>query len=201
MPAVRSEYEGLRMSSLVTIDFEASCLPRDGRSYPIEVGIADMAGWSRSWLIRPEAAWEDLTWKAEAAALHGIDRDQLDCEGLPASVVLAELNACVAGREVVADHDLDRVWLAILSDAAGIRPGFRIRHVAELLDQWRPSSDLLQRAVEMADRTSPRRHRAGPDALWLARLVGGLRADHIAAHPLFRWSGTAIGAPALQNAA
>jgi hypothetical protein len=189
------------MSSLVTIDFEASCLPRDGRSYPIEVGIADMAGWSRSWLIRPEAPWKDWTWKAEAAALHGIDREQLDREGLPVAVVMAELNACIAGREVVADHDLDRVWLAILSDAAGIRPAFRIRHVAELLDQWRPSSDMLQRAIEGADRSSLARHRAAPDALWLARLVGGLRADHLAAHPLFRWSDAAIGAPALQNAA
>ena len=57
------------MPSLVTIDFEASCLPRDGRSYPIEVGVADMAGWSRAWLIRPEAEWRGWTWWAEAQAL------------------------------------------------------------------------------------------------------------------------------------
>lgn len=189
------------MPSLVTIDFEASCLPRDGRSYPIEVGVADMAGWSRAWLIRPEAEWRGWTWRAEAQALHGIGRDQLDRDGLPAKLVMAELNACLAGRDVIADHDLDRVWLATLSEAAGIRPAFRIRHVAELLDAWRPSADVLECAVEAADRSVPRRHRAEPDALWLARLVGALGTDRRAVRPAFRWADAAPGKPALQNAA
>ena len=34
--------------TLIALDFEASCLPRHGRSYPIEIGIADEHGLIRS---------------------------------------------------------------------------------------------------------------------------------------------------------
>ena len=55
----------------MAIDFEASCLPRHGRSFPIEVGIAG-GGIARSWIIRPHAAWAGWDWTAEAEALHGL---------------------------------------------------------------------------------------------------------------------------------
>nr|MEC6700676.1 hypothetical protein [Sphingobium sp. SJ10-10] len=42
----------MALMNYVTIDFEVSCLPHHGRSFPIEVGIADSQG-SRAWLIRP----------------------------------------------------------------------------------------------------------------------------------------------------
>ena len=40
--------------TIIAIDFEASCLPRHGRSYPIEVGVAG-DGIERSWIIAPSA--------------------------------------------------------------------------------------------------------------------------------------------------
>ena len=51
---------------ILAVDFEASCLPRHGRSYPIEVGIANENGTARSWLIRPAVLWEGWTWTEEA---------------------------------------------------------------------------------------------------------------------------------------
>src|SRR3546814_5436437 len=63
--------------TILTIDFEASCLPRHGLSYPIEVGIA-REGKARSWLIRPHDDWAGWHWSAEAEALHGLDRDRVE---------------------------------------------------------------------------------------------------------------------------
>jgi hypothetical protein len=122
------------MRPLITLDFEASCLPRDGRSFPIEVGTGDLAGWSRSSLIRPDPLWQDWTWTAEAEALHGISRRQLDREGCSAEQVMRELNAATQGYRVISDNDLDLGWCATLSRAAGISPDFKIGHIAELLD-------------------------------------------------------------------
>ena len=69
--------------TLIALDFEASCLPRHGRSYPIEIGIADEHGLIRSWLIRPPDAWAGWGWTQEAERLHGISKEQLARDGLP----------------------------------------------------------------------------------------------------------------------
>lgn len=169
---------------MLTMDFEASCLPRAGRSFPIEVGIAGPAGWSRSWLIRPIAEWSDWTWTEEAEALHGISRDQLLREGQPPVEVMAELNAITSGHPVVADHDLDRHWLQVLAEAAGVAPQFQVVHVSELLDRCQADPASIQRAVDLADDAVPARHRAGPDAVWLARLTAYLAPGERA---LFDW--------------
>lgn len=183
--------------SLLAIDFEASCLPRHGRSYPIEVGVADGAGWSRSWLIRPDSRWDGWTWTAEAEALHGIDRGRLIREGRPARDVMIALNAAASAHRVLADHDLDRQWLATLADAAGIPAEFRIGHVGELLDEWRPAPSTLEHAVAVADALVPVRHRAAPDALWLATMAKAIapQATDVA---LFDW-GTAPTVAARQQ--
>jgi hypothetical protein len=153
------------------IDFEASCLPRDGRSFPIEVGLANGTGWSRSWLIRPESGWADWGWTAEAEGLHGLTRETLLRDGQPVAVVMAELNAVAGGHRVYADHDLDRRWLATLAEAAAIVPAFNIAHVAEWLDLHRPEPWQVEQAVAIADRSVAQRHRAEPDARWLAALA------------------------------
>jgi hypothetical protein len=160
------------MPDSLFIDFEASCLPRDGRSFPIEVGLADGAGWSCAWLIRPVPAWADWTWADEAEALHGIDRATLERDGRSAIDVLTELNAIARGRDVIADHDFDRLWLATLADAAGRQPAFGIRHIAELVDCTGP--DDTRRAVAVANTKFPIRHRARFDALWLATFAASL---------------------------
>jgi hypothetical protein len=103
------------VTPILTLDFEASCLPKHGRSFPIEVGISDLRGVSRSWLIQPHDSWRTWAWTAEAERLHGLDRGQLEREGLPADQVLAALAGAVDGAYVVADCDLDADWLKTLA--------------------------------------------------------------------------------------
>jgi hypothetical protein len=70
----------------VFIDFEASSLNKD--SYPVEVAWVFEDGRSRSFLIRPAPGWTD--WSAEAEAIHGISRDQLDRDGVEVSIIVDE---------------------------------------------------------------------------------------------------------------
>jgi len=154
----------------MTIDFEASCLPRHGRSFPIEVGIATTA-MSRSWLIRPADAWLDWGWTAEAQALHGLTRDRVLREGLPAAQVLAELTQAVGNCRLVSDSSLDQYWLDRLAEAAGFHPAFHIDHAGSLFDEAGTSSATVAAAIARADAQVSARHRAGADALWLAHVI------------------------------
>jgi len=159
---------------IMTIDFEASCLPRHGRSYPIEVGIAD-GGMSRSWLIRPHDDWAGWDWTPEAEALHGLSRERIAQEGLPASVVLAELVAATQGCRVLADSLIDQYWLDTLAAAAGAPSPFAIQHVATLFDEERADEARVGAAVAFADGQGATRHRAAGDALWLSALIAHIR--------------------------
>ena len=156
--------------TIMTIDFEASCLPRHGRSFPIEVGIAGM-GLSRSWLIRPHESWSDWDWTAEAQALHGLTHMRVLQEGQPADQILAELTIAVQGRRVVADSPLDQYWLDTLAAAAGAPSPFRIDHIAALFDEQQADEARIAAAVSCADARGIVRHRAAGDALWLAAVV------------------------------
>ncbi|BDD66835.1 hypothetical protein Sj15T_18560 [Sphingobium sp. TA15] len=167
--------------TILTIDFEASCLPRHGLSYPIEVGIA-REGKARSWLIRPHDDWAGWHWSAEAEALHGLDRDRVEREGQPVETVLSELADACAGRRMVADSMIDQYWLDTLADAAGQATPFLIDHVSLLLDEHRADERRIMEAVARADALHPHRHRAASDALWLSALL-----DHV--------SGRTIHAP------
>jgi hypothetical protein len=160
---------------VVTIDFEASCLPRHGRSFPIEVGVSDLQGRSRAWLIRPHDDWRDWGWTDEAERLHRLSRDRLQQDGLPAATVLRELTATVRGCQVVADSDLDAHWLRTLTAAAGATQSFKVGHVSALLDAWRTTPEAAADAMLAADRLTRERHRAGPDARWLALVLDALR--------------------------
>lgn len=157
----------------VTLDFEASCLPRHGRSFPIEVGIADGRG-SRAWLIRPIAGWRRWDWTGEALALHGITPAELDREGLPAHRVFAELNRAIAGRRVVADSPIDVYWWRLLAGAAGEEPDSPIAHVSMFFDELGASSEAIFAAQREADALCPARHRAAADARWLWTLLSAL---------------------------
>ncbi|MCP1472011.1 hypothetical protein J3E64_003726 [Sphingobium sp. OAS761] len=167
--------------TVLAIDFEASCLPRHGRSFPIEVGLASDR-WTRSWLIRPHADWSDGHWTAEAEALHGIDRATIEREGMPADVVLAELAQTAGEARIVADSRLDQYWLEQLAAAARRPPPFAIHHVALILEESGTDEAGIVAAVAAADRRCPQRHRAGSDALWLATLMAHLPAGprHVA---------------------
>lgn len=163
----------------VAIDFEANCLPKHGRSYPIEVGIADGRS-VRSWLIRPQSEWRAWKWTDEALALHGIRPERLDREGLPAEQIHAELLTAIGYRGLVADSSLDNYWWRMLTTAAGADPESPtpIQHVATLLDQCGADSEEIMTAQRRADSLCPIRHRAGEDARWLWTLLDQL------AHPV-----------------
>lgn len=166
--------------TILTIDFEASCLPRHGRSFPIEVGIAGPAT-VRSWLIRPSDDWNGWDWTDEAQALHGISRDRIMSEGRPAQAVLGELSAFVAGRRVVADSVLDQYWLETLAAAAHAPAPFAIDHVAQLLDERHVDEAAITAAVAFADANHPARHRAACDAQWLQAVVAHALKDILGA--------------------
>jgi hypothetical protein len=168
--------------TIVAIDFEASCLPRDGRSFPIEVGICDHRG-SRSWLIRPDDAWSGWDWTAQAEALHGLAKERLLAEGLPAGRVMAELAEAVGGRRLVADSGIDRYWMETLARAAGwsVAPG--IAHVGAVLDETGATSERIADACDLADRLQRERHRAEADARWLFIVIDALRTPGILPAP------------------
>jgi hypothetical protein len=159
---------------IITIDFEASCLPRHGRSFPIEVGIADGLT-ARSWLIRPHDSWAGWDWTAEAEALHGLTRQRIMDEGQPVAVVLAELVAATQGHQVIADSLIDQYWLDTLAHAAGAPSPFAIQHVATLIDAQGVDDRHIDAAVAFADAQGVIRHHASGDALWLWALVAHIR--------------------------
>ncbi|HEX7873212.1 MAG TPA: hypothetical protein VF475_09895 [Sphingobium sp.] len=160
--------------TIVAIDFEASCLPRHGRSFPIEVGIFDGCAPPRSWLILPHGDWMGWHWAAEAEALHGIEISELHNRGLPARQVMEELLCAVAGCRLVADSAIDQYWLETLAAAAGYREAPIIHHVAQVLDEWHVSADEVAASRVRADRLQPRRHRAADDAHWLGLVLADL---------------------------
>jgi len=158
---------------LVAIDFEASCLPRHGRSFPIEVAICGPEG-VRSWLITPHADWREWDWTDEAARLHRITRADLASEGQAPAIVFAELMRAIAGRRVLADSHLDADWFALLAQAAGSPVRARVEHAGLLLDEIGASAAHIDTARRFADRHCHAQHRAGPDARWLWCLLARL---------------------------
>jgi hypothetical protein len=189
------------MKPIMTIDFEASCLPRHGRSFPIEVGIADPRGNARSWLIRPHASWSGWTWTAEAQALHGLTLDHLVLHGQSADHVMAELISVTRDYRIVADSKLDSAWLETLAHAATQAVPWPIDHVATLFDELDITSEDIRSALAMMDRVSRRRHRAGDDAAWLAGLIRHLqetatRRLEAENRPIFTWNSVPVAVPA-----
>jgi len=192
--------------NILTIDFEASCLPCHGRSFPIEVGIADAGASCRAWLIRPHDGWAGWDWTSEAQSLHGLTRDRLEREGLPVERVIAELAEAVGDRPVIADSYLDAEWLATLAAAAGVSPPLRIGHVEEVIDRLGARDAQIAQAQALADAAAFTRHRASGDAQWLRAFITALEA--IAAirpgmpePPMFDWTPPRPTHPALGAAA
>jgi len=169
---------GSRTLSVIAIDFEASCLPRHGRSYPIEVGIAGEGG-ARSWLIRPHHDWSGWDWTAEAEALHGLSLDRIMREGLPAHQVFQELENAVWGRRLIADSQIDQYWMNLLAQAAGAPNVPQIGHISTLFDELAVGEAAIAAAVAYADSLGVVRHRAAGDAIWLAAVIGSVSSmDH-----------------------
>lgn len=153
------------------IDFEASCLPEYGQSFPIEVAVARIDGESRAWLIRPVEAWKYWDWSEEAEKLHGISRDMLAREGQPPAQVVAEMAEFVNGCNVYADADLDEYWLELLCHAVGEDMPFPVRYLGEFLQKRGYSRAQVVAALQEARARLPKEHLAREDAKRLALTV------------------------------
>lgn len=159
------------MSCPALIDFEASCLPEYGQSYPIEVAVARIDGVSRAWLIRPAPEWARWDWSPEAERLHGISRAQLVRGGIAPEAVLAEMAAFVADCQVYADADLDEYWLEVLCQAVHAKLPFPVRYLGELLQERGYDRPQVVAALAEAKRRLPKEHLAREDAKRLALTV------------------------------
>lgn len=153
------------------IDFEASCLPEYGQSFPIEVAVARTDGDSRAWLIRPADAWKYWDWSEEAEKLHGISRDMLEQEGLPLEQVVAEMSEFVHDCNVYADADLDQYWLEVLCHAAGSEVPFPVHYLGEFIKKRGYTRAQVVSALDEAKDRLPKEHLAREDAKRLAMVV------------------------------
>jgi hypothetical protein len=174
-PATQRPADAQSLTRILAIDFEASCLPRHGRSYPIEVGIADETGAVRSWLIRPAAQWRGWTWTQEAQALHRLTLEQLFDEGQPIESVAPQLDIAIQRQLLFADSYIDDYWMRTLMTAAGRACHPKVDHIDALIDKFGLGDDQVRACVAVVDRQGLPRHRAGDDARWLALLIAGLR--------------------------
>lgn len=159
------------MAGPALIDFEASCLPEYGQSFPIEVALARVDGTSRTWLIRPADAWRYWDWSPEAEALHGISRELVEREGLPPVQVLAEMAEFANGAQVYADADLDAYWLEVLAHAAGENVPFSVHYLGEYLVERGFTRPQVVAALAAARERLPTEHIARDDASRLALTV------------------------------
>lgn len=187
---------------IIAIDFEASCLPRHGQSFPIEVGISEDGRTARSWLIRPTPSWREWDWTTEAERLHGLSRTHLERDGLPARDVAQALAAAVGDAYLVSDSPIDHDWLRTLCEAAGMPIFTHVHTVGELFDARGLASGPILDAVARVEGLGLRRHRAGDDARWLAAVLAELGVVTPAEPPLFAWGQSAPAeAPATALAA
>lgn len=165
------------MTCPAVIDFEASCLPEFGQSFPIEAAIARIDGRSAAWLIRPAEAWKYWDWSDDAEQLHGISRSMLEQEGLPPAQVIAEMLEFVRDCDVYADADLDEYWLEVLCQAAGAKLPFPVRYLGEFMKKRGYTRGQVVSALDKAKRLLPQEHLAREDAKRLAMAVK-LLLDH-----------------------
>ncbi len=154
------------------IDFEASCLPEDAASYPIEVALTRLDGRSYSCLIQPLPAWRYWDWSDEAERLHGISQPMLQQHGTPAAAVIRELAEAAQGCTVYADCDLDAYWLETLCAGVGTTLPFVILYLGELLESMHVPRPVVVAALERAKRQAPEEHIARHDANRLALALG-----------------------------
>lgn len=145
------------MQKRFAIDIEASGF----HGYPIEIGWAGLDHDDvQSCLIQPTPEWiDDLVWDEVSADIHGITMDELLTGGLDPRRVVEMFLADVGENPVLFSDAVafDQKWLDLLFEAAGFDR-------APILTPARsiPPGDSI--------------HRAGPDALALARHLSLFRS-------------------------
>lgn len=151
---------------VVIIDFEASCLPEHGRSYPIEVAVGDVDTHEvKEWLIRPESRWMTWDWDPAAERVHGLSQARVVREGRSRAEVAKAVSRSLAGQAVLSDHPgYDQLWLARLMQGD---PGVRIEPLqafwVRIVGDSAEGRALIKRALAHAREIAPIRHRAAAD--------------------------------------
>ena len=148
------------MMNINIIDIEASGLHFD--SHPIEIAVL-VNGQTRSWLIKPEPNWK--YWNATAESLHGISREQLASEGLPAIQVARELSDFLQDSNGLVYSDAvywDTDWIDTLYSATKQDRHFHIVSIYDLLDGSQKALFEEQLKV-LAGSGAYRHHRAAED--------------------------------------
>jgi len=148
------------------IDVEASGFGAD--SYPIEIGGVTKQGLRYNFLIRPQDDWTH--WSEDAEQLHGISRERLMREGLPALEVCLRLNSLLGNSTVHSDGwNFDRSWIARLFDAARCRQSFEVQALQCLFQQG--DYDVWNATLKAfwSNEVLLPRHRASSDATLVRR--------------------------------
>lgn len=161
------------------IDIEASGL--SSASFPIEIGwVLDDEVDSESFLIRPPKTWDFASgWSAQSAAIHGLRPAMLEAEGLSVDEACSRLDEVTHGRLVVSDAPQhDSWWLNRLYAAAGQRMTWPVGDVERLYVGLAQEAGLdptmAERLLTHIEQIYPHPHRAGPDALRLAKAARSL---------------------------
>jgi hypothetical protein len=170
------------------IDIEASGL--GSASFPIEIGwVLDDEAEPESFLVRPHATWDFASgWSAQSAALHSIAPAMLEAEGLSVDEACTGLNEVTHGRLVVSDAPQhDDWWLGRLYAAAGREKNWAVGDVERLYGGLAQEAGLepteAARLLAWIEQIYPHPHRAGPDALRLAKAARALADPAFRARP------------------
>lgn len=174
-----------RSFEVLFLDIEASGL--GSASFPIEIGwvLDDEAG-PESILVRPHETWDVASgWSAASAEIHGITPAMLEELGLSVEEACTRLDNLAPGRLVVSDaHRHDDWWLGRLYAAAGQEKTWSVGDVERLYGGLAQDAGLdpIEAAAVLTriEQIYPHPHRAGPDALRLAK------AARVIADPTFR---------------
>jgi hypothetical protein len=161
------------------LDIEASGL--SSASFPIEIGwVLDDEAEPESFLVRPHGTWElDTGWSAQSAAIHGIAPATLKAEGLSVDEACTRLDEATHRRLVVSDAPRhDDWWLGRLYAATGREKAWSLGDVERLYGGFAQESGLgpteAARLLTRIEQIYPHPHRAGPDALRLAKAARAL---------------------------
>ena len=149
------------------IDIEASGLASS--SYPLEIGIVLGNGESYEALIKPLGHWQH--WDSSAQALHGISRQQLLDEGLPATQVCEEINQLCGGKTLYSDCWVyDARWLNLLFAETGTTMQFTCSPIEALLSEHE-QRHWWQYKKDFCTASDIRPHRALNDAIIIAETM------------------------------
>jgi hypothetical protein len=154
------------------LDIEASGFGRD--SYPVEVGFVLPDGQTYCTLIRPVPAWTH--WDPAAEKVHRIPLATVIQYGRDVVEVATLLNDRLHGLTLYCDgwaHDY--VWLAVLFEAAGLTPSFKLDNLRVLLTEQEAAFWGIVKKQVATEMRLPR-HRASSDAKILQRTLIRLRA-------------------------